>query len=42
MRLETMHETCSQDNITSTSMQTYDNMETFESSVVNENEIQVV
>ena len=30
MRLETMYETCHQDNITSTSMQTYDDMETFE------------
>ena len=39
MRLETMYKTCSQDNTTSTNMQTYDNMETFESSVVNENEI---
>ena len=37
-----MYESCRQDNITSTSMQTYDDMETFESSVVNENEIQVV
>ena len=37
-----MYETCFQDNITSTSMQTYDDMETFESGVVNENEIQVV
>ena len=37
-----MYETCSQDNITSTSMQTYEDMETFESSIVNENEIQVV
>ena len=42
MRLEIMYETCSQDNITSTSMQTYDDMETFESNVVNENEIEVV
>ena len=37
-----MYETCSQDNITSTSMQTYDDMETFEWGVANENEIQVV
>ena len=42
MRLETMYKTCSQDNITSTSMQTYDDMETFKSSIVNENEMQVV
>ena len=49
-----MYETCRQDNITSTSMQTYAEMETstsmqtyaemetFESNIVNENEIQVV
>ena len=37
-----MYETCSQDNITSTNMQTYEDIETFESSVVNENQIQVV
>ena len=42
MRLKTMYETCSQDNITGTIMQTYDDMETFELSVANENEIQVV
>ena len=37
-----MYETCRQDNITSTSMQTYDDMETFKLNVVNENEIRVV
>ena len=42
MRLETMYKTRSQDNVISTSMQTYDDMETFELSVVNGNEIQVV
>ena len=36
-----MYKTCHQDNITSTSMQTYDDMETFELSVVNDNEIEV-
>ena len=41
MRLETMYETCHQDKITSISMQTYDDMETFEQSVVNDNEKQV-
>ena len=39
MRLEAMYKTCSQDNTTSTNMQTYDDMETFELSIVNENKI---
>ena len=36
-----MYETRGQDNIASKNIQTYDDMETFESNVVNENEIQV-
>ena len=42
MRLEIMYETFSQDSITSTSMQTYDGMETIELSIVNENKTEVV
>ena len=34
-----MYETGSQDKITITSMQIFDDMETFESSILNENEI---
>ena len=36
LRYETMYETCGQNNIASTSIQTYDNMETFKLSLVNE------
>ena len=32
-----MYKTCRQDNITSTNMQTFDEMETFELNIVNEN-----
>ena len=37
-----MYKTCGQDNIASKSIQTYDDMETFELDVVNEKQIQVV
>ena len=37
-----MYEDRGQDNIVSTSIKTYGDMETFELNVVNENEIQVV
>ena len=36
LRLETMYEACGQDSIASASIQTYDDMETFELNVVNE------
>ena len=36
LRFETMYETCGQDNIASTSIETYHDMETFELNVVNE------
>ena len=36
LKLETKYETCGQTNIASTSIQTYDDMETFELSLVNE------
>ena len=36
LRLETMYETCGQDNIASTSIQIYDNIETFELNIERE------